>query len=109
LLDGLDVELGQFVPPQGAADQQRQDDIIAFALQGKAVRDGQQLFGLLAVQPVAQPGSLLTDVRDFREARRILDPIMPFCRASATSFRTAERRTLTVEGARASPSTPGTP
>jgi hypothetical protein len=34
LLDGLDVELGQLVLPQGAADQQRQDDVVAFALEG---------------------------------------------------------------------------
>jgi hypothetical protein len=33
LLDGRDVELGQFVPPEGAADQQRQDDIVALSLQ----------------------------------------------------------------------------
>src|SRR5258705_211035 len=39
LLDGLDIELGQLVAPQGAAHQQRQDDVIAFALQGGAVRD----------------------------------------------------------------------
>jgi hypothetical protein len=49
VLDGLDVELGQLVAPQGAADQQRQDDVVALALQGGAVGDGQQLFGLLAV------------------------------------------------------------
>ncbi len=74
LLDGLDVELGQLLPAQGAADQQRQDHVIAFALQGRAVGNGQQLFGLLPGQPVSQPGSLLADVRDVREARRLLDP-----------------------------------
>jgi hypothetical protein len=64
LLDGLDVKLGQFVPPQGAANQKRQDDVVAFALERRAVWDSQQLLGLLAVQPVSQPGSLLTDVED---------------------------------------------
>jgi hypothetical protein len=58
LLDGLDLELGQFVAPEGAADQQRQDDVVAFALQGGAVGDGQQLLGLLAGQPVPLQGSL---------------------------------------------------
>ena len=62
LLDGLDIELGQLVAPEGAADQQRQDDVVAFALQCGAVGDGQQLLRLLAGQPVAQPGSLLADV-----------------------------------------------
>ena len=33
LLDGLDVKLGQFVPPQGAANQKRQDHVVAFALE----------------------------------------------------------------------------
>ena len=37
LLDGLDLELGQLVPPQGAADQKRQDDVVALPLEGGAV------------------------------------------------------------------------
>ncbi|WP_433967994.1 hypothetical protein [Tunturiibacter gelidiferens] len=32
LLDSFDVALGQLVPPEGAADQQRQDHVVAFAL-----------------------------------------------------------------------------
>jgi hypothetical protein len=74
LLDGLDVKLGQLIPPQRAADQQRQDDVIAFAFQGRAVRDRQQLFGLLAGQPVPQTSSLLADVGDVGQAGRLLLP-----------------------------------
>jgi hypothetical protein len=35
LLDGLDIELGQFVAPEGAADQKRQDHVVAFPLSVK--------------------------------------------------------------------------
>jgi hypothetical protein len=42
------------VPAQGAADQERQDRVVALALQGGAVGDGQQFLGLLAGQPVPQ-------------------------------------------------------
>jgi hypothetical protein len=54
LLDSFDVELGQLVPPQSAADQQGQDHVIPFALERRAVGDSQQLFRLLASQPVPQ-------------------------------------------------------
>ena len=74
LLDGLDIERGQFLPPQGAANQQRQDHVIAFALQCRAVRNGEQLFGLLAGEPVSQPGSLLADVWDVGKACRLFLP-----------------------------------
>jgi hypothetical protein len=77
LLDGLDVELGQLVPPEGAANQQRQDHVVAFALERCAVGDSQQLLGLLAVQPVSQPGSLLTDVGDLGQGRGLLGPEHP--------------------------------
>jgi hypothetical protein len=33
----LALEVGQFVPPERAADQQPQDHIVAFALQGRTV------------------------------------------------------------------------
>jgi hypothetical protein len=72
LLDGLDVELGQLVPPKGAANHKRQDHVIAFAFQGGAVGDGQQVFGLLAGPPVPQSGSLLAVVGDVGEARGLL-------------------------------------
>jgi hypothetical protein len=98
LLDGGDVELGQLVPPEGAADQKRQDDIVALALQGRAVRNGEQLFRLLAGQPVAQAGSLLADVGDAVRFAASSAPSMPFFRASPIILRTAESRTLIVEG-----------
>jgi hypothetical protein len=45
LLDGFDVEPShQLGPPQGAANQQRQDHVIAFALQGRA---GMRVYGRL--------------------------------------------------------------
>jgi hypothetical protein len=72
LLDGRYLEPGQFVPPQGAADRQRQDDVVALALQGRAVGDGQQLCGLLAGQPVAQASPPLTEVGDIGQAGRLL-------------------------------------
>jgi hypothetical protein len=78
LLDGLNVELGQLVPPEGAANQQRQDHVVAFALQSRAVGDSQQLFGLLASQPVSQPGSLLADVGDVGRAGLLLSELFGF-------------------------------
>jgi hypothetical protein len=39
----VDIEFGQFVPPQGTADQQRQDHVVPLPFQGRAVRDGEQL------------------------------------------------------------------
>jgi hypothetical protein len=79
LLNGLDVKLGQLVPPEGAADQKRQDHGVALALEGRAVGDGQKFFGLLPGQPVPQPSSLLPDVGDIGQARRLLrsDQVVP--------------------------------
>jgi hypothetical protein len=53
---------------RSAADQQGQDDVITLAFEGGAVGHGQQLLGLLAGQPVAQPGALLTDVGNVGQA-----------------------------------------
>ena len=58
----LKPQIGQLVAPEGAAEQKRQDHVVAFALQRGAVGDRQQLFGVLAGQPVPQPGSLLANV-----------------------------------------------
>ena len=98
LLDGLDVELGQLVPPEGAADQKRQDHIVALALEGRAVGDGQQLFGLLAGQqfPSRVPFWLMLGMSVRLAASS--DPIRLFRLASPTSFRTADSRTFIVEG-----------
>ena len=68
----VDIEFGQFVPPQGTADQQRQDHVVPLPFQGRAVRDRQQLLGLLAGQPVSEARSLLADVGNFGEVRRLL-------------------------------------
>jgi hypothetical protein len=74
LLDSFDVKLGQLVPPQGAANQKRQDHVVAFSFEGRAVGNGQQLLRLLAGQPIPQPGSLLGDVGDVGQAGRLLRP-----------------------------------
>jgi hypothetical protein len=52
LLNGLDFELSQFIPSEGAADQQGQDEVVALAFEGRAVRDCQEFLGLLTGQPV---------------------------------------------------------
>jgi hypothetical protein len=98
LLDGRNVELGQLVPPEGAADQQRQDHVIAFSFQGRAVGDGDQFFRLLAGQPVPSrvPFWLMLGMSVRLAASS--DPIMLFRVASPARLRTAESRTLIVEG-----------
>ena len=63
-LDGLDLKRGQLLPTEGAADQQSQGDVVAFAAQGRAVGNGQELPCLLPSEPVPQPGSLLSNVGD---------------------------------------------
>jgi len=96
-LDGTDLERGELLPAEGAADQQRQDDGVPLALEGGAVGDGQQFLGLLFGEPVPQPGSLLPDVGvSVRLAASSADSI-PFLRASETILRMAESRTLMVE------------
>src|SRR5258707_7724319 len=62
LLDGLDVELGQLVPPEGATDQERQDHVVALPFQGRAVGNGKQLL-LLARGSANFPGEYLSDWR----------------------------------------------
>jgi hypothetical protein len=98
LLNCRDVELCQFVATQGAADQKSQDHVVAFALEGRAVGDGQQLLRLLRGQPVAQPGALLAQVGTSVRVAASSAPSMPFFRASQIIFRTAESRTFIVEG-----------
>jgi hypothetical protein len=39
LQNGRDVELGQLVPPESAADQQLQDHVVSLSLQGRAIGD----------------------------------------------------------------------
>ena len=66
-LDGTDVERGEFLPAQRTADQERQEDVVPLAFEGRAVGDGQQFPGLLFGEPVPQAGSLLPDVGDLGE------------------------------------------
>jgi hypothetical protein len=101
-LDLLYIKVGQLVPAQGAADQEGQDHVVPLAFQGGAVGDGQKFPGLVAGQPVPQADSLLADVGMSVRPAASSDPIIPLRRASPTSFRTAESRTFTVEGERAS-------
>ena len=95
-LDRGHVQGREFLPAQGAADQQTEDAGVALAFQGRAVRYRQQLFGLLAGEPVAQASSLLPDVGHFGEARRLVDPE----HAVRPSFRNqlAHRREPDVDG-----------
>jgi hypothetical protein len=66
LLNGLDFELSLFIPSEGAADQQGQDDVIALPLEGRANRDRQQFLGLLAGQPVPEASAPLPYIWDVR-------------------------------------------
>jgi hypothetical protein len=52
----------KFPPAQDAADQQRQDDVVAPALQRRPVGHGQKFPGLLPGQPVPQPAPLLPNI-----------------------------------------------
>jgi len=47
---------------QSAADQERNDHVISFALESWPVRDCEKLLRLFTSEPVAQPSSLLSDV-----------------------------------------------
>jgi len=76
-LDGLEVEGGELLPAEGAADQQCQDRVVAFALEGGTIGNGQQLFGLFPGEPVAQTGSLLPDVGDVAETGGLVNPEQP--------------------------------
>ncbi len=40
LLDRPDVERSELLPAQGATDQERKDDVVPFALEGRAIRNG---------------------------------------------------------------------
>jgi hypothetical protein len=51
--------------------------VVAFALQGGAIGDLEQLSGLFPGEPVAQPGSLLPDVGDVGETGGLVDPEHP--------------------------------
>jgi hypothetical protein len=57
-----------------------------------------QVDGLLPGQPVPQPGSLLANVGDVGQAGRLLGPEHSVLPRPETSFRTADSRTLIVEG-----------
>ncbi len=79
-LDGCHVEFGQLIRAQGAADEQRQDDVIPFSCGGRPVRYGKQLLRLVASQPVPEAGSLLPDVRNVGQVSGLLSrehPVLP--------------------------------
>jgi hypothetical protein len=58
-LDRIDIEQGELLPAQDAADQHAQQDVIPLALERRAVWNGEQCFRLFARQPVAEASSLL--------------------------------------------------
>ena len=62
LLDLLDRERGQFPSPQRAADQKREDGVVALALEGRAIRHLEQFPRLLLGQPVPQTCAALPAV-----------------------------------------------
>src|SRR6202043_1963720 len=66
-LNSFDVQGGKFLPAQSAADQESNDDIIAFALEGRAIRHREQFLRLFTSKPVAQPSSLLPHIGDVAE------------------------------------------
>ncbi len=89
-LDGLDLERGQLLAAQGAAYQESQDHVIAFALDAGAVGHGQQILGLFAGQPVPQPSPLLPEIRDIGQVSCFLDPDQP--QASGLAHELADGR-----------------
>ena len=99
LLQVLYNEAGQFPTSQCAADQEREEGVITFALQGRAVRDGQQLPGLLLGQPVSQPRFPSGADSGFRSASQ---PRACHSPRLGDQLAEAARRTLTGEGARSS-------
>ena len=60
-----------------AAYQESQDQVVAFALQGRAVGHGQQILGLFARQPVPQASPLLSDIWDVSQVRGLFHPDRP--------------------------------
>ena len=102
-LDRIDIERGELLPAQGAADQKRQDHVIPLALERRPIGNGQQLLRLLPGQPVPQPGSLLGDVGNLGQVRGLFRPDHAVLAGPRRPvLRTAESRTLTVEGESAS-------
>ena len=52
---------------KSASDQQRQDPIISFALEGRTIGSREKFPGLFPTQPVSEPRSCLLDVRNISE------------------------------------------
>ena len=71
-LNVLDCERGQFPSPQRAADEKTQDAGVPFALEGRAIGNGEKIAGLLPGEPVSQASSLLADVRDVVECLSVV-------------------------------------
>jgi hypothetical protein len=61
-LDGIDIEHGEFLPAQGAADEHGQEDVIPLALGRRPIGNGQQFPCLFTGEPVSLARSLLRDV-----------------------------------------------
>jgi hypothetical protein len=73
--------------------------IVALAFEYRPIRHRQQLLGLFASEPVAQPNSLLPHIGDIGEVGGLFKPLRL---ASPTSFRIADNRTLIVDEERCS-------
>ena len=94
--DLLELQLGELLAAQPAADQERQQGVVAFADQLLLVRHGEEFLGLVAVEPVPHPGSLLADIGDIGDRGRglgIEDPIAP-----GLCDQLADRRELDIDG-----------
>jgi hypothetical protein len=52
-LNRIDIEPSEFPPAQGAADQNREDDVIPLALERRLIGNSQQFLRLLLRQPVS--------------------------------------------------------
>jgi hypothetical protein len=77
-LDLLNIQVGELLAAQRAADQQCEDRVIALSFNRRAVGDRKQLFCLLPGQPVAEPSSLLRDIRDLGQIRGLFGFVFYF-------------------------------
>ncbi len=91
LLHISDLERRQLTPAESAADQQREHNVVSFALQRAAVRHAEEFFGLIWRQPIAHPVPTSRDVRNVGKIACVLSPDQSVCDESGSTQPSAIR------------------